>query len=391
MALIACPECRRRISEAAESCPNCGYTRTLEEVTKIKEIRKKRSKWIIGFLAFLASFVVIAILVDLYSRKSTTAETWQEPVKSSMDRSTYSSQPDPPNTIETQPPSVPIMSVTKTSERPETAETQQEQPAADEAWLGTWSLESINGEPTAANLALGLGYDIFVSWNYTFYAYGRFESKLRQDTGNGIITTTIYGTYEVSGNRYNIVRKEATMCIGRTSVAIPDITNYQSGTWSRIGDILIMIPIGSATKVFKILETPQTLSPAKVWTGDDQKTHPLKQVFPKYPEDARENLQTTPPTEVSTKYDEKPRVLSQVHPKYPKSARRAMREGFVTLEFTVGVDGKAADIKVVRSMIGFGFDEAAIEAVKKWRFTPAKKGGEAVPSRVKLPIRFNLE
>ena len=48
MALISCPECRRRISETAESCPNCGYTRTLEEVTKIKEIRKKRSKWIIG-------------------------------------------------------------------------------------------------------------------------------------------------------------------------------------------------------------------------------------------------------------------------------------------------------------------------------------------------------
>jgi protein TonB len=152
-----------------------------------------------------------------------------------------------------------------------------------------------------------------------------------------------------------------------------------------------MIPIGSATKVFKILETPQTLPLAKVWTGDDQKPHPLKQVVPKYPEDARENPQTTPPTEVSTEYDEKPRVLRKVHPKYPATARRAEKEGLVTLEFTVEVDGKVADIKVVRSMIGFGFDEAAIEAVKKWHFTPAKKGGEAVPIRVRLPIRFTLE
>ena len=151
-----------------------------------------------------------------------------------------------------------------------------------------------------------------------------------------------------------------------------------------------MIPIGSATKVFKILETPQTLSPAKVWTEDDQKPHPLKQVVPKYPEDARENLQTTPPTEVSTEYDEEPRVLKKVDPKYPETARRAEREGLVTLEFTVEVDGKVTDIKVVQS-IGFGFDEAAVEAVKKWRFTPAKKGGEAVPRRVKVPIRFTLE
>ena len=309
MARIPCPECKKQISNTAESCPNCGYTRTLEEVTKIKEIRKKRSKWIIGFLAFLASFVVIAILVDLYSRKSTTTETWQEPVKSSMDPSTYSSQPESPKTIETQPPSVPMMSVPKPSERPETAETQQKQMAENKAWLGAWSLEFIGGQSTEDNLAGDLQSDIFLSWNHTFYADGRFESKLRQDTGKGILTTTTYGTYQVSGNKYNTVLKEAVMSIGSTSVPIPDITSYQSGTWSRTGDTLTMIPIGSATKVFKILETPQTLSPAKVWTEDDQKPHPLKQVVPKYPEDARENLQTTPPTEVSTEYDEEPRVL----------------------------------------------------------------------------------
>ena len=354
MALISCPECRRRISETAESCPNCGYTRTLEEVTKIKEIRKKRSKWIIGFLAFLASFVVIAILVDLYSRKSTTTETWQEPVTSSMDPSTYSSQPEFPKTIETQPPSAPVMPAPKPAERPETAETQQKQMAENEAWLGTWSLELIGGQSTEDNLAGDLQSDIFLSWNHTFYAAGRFESKLRQDTGKGILTTTTYGTYQVSGNKYNTELKEAVMSIGSTSVPIPDMTSYQSGTWSRTGDTLTMIPIGSATKVFKILETPQTLPPAKVWTGTEVPT---------------ENPQTTPPTEVSTEYDEKPRVLRKVHPKYPATARRAEKEGLVTLEFTVEVDGKVADIKVVRSMIGFGFDEAAVEAV--WHFTPA--------------------
>ncbi len=358
MALIPCPECRRRTIETAESCPNCGYTLTLEEVTKIKEIRKKRSKWIIGFLAFLASFVVIAILVDLYSRKSTITETWQEPVKSSMAPSTYGSQPAPPKTIETQPPSVPMMSVPKPSEHPETAGTQQKQMAENEAWLGTWSLELIGGQSTEDNLAGDLQSDIFLSGDHTFYADGRFESKLRQDTGKGIPTTTAYGTYEVFGNRYNTVLMGVTTSIGSTSIPVPDITSYQSGTWSRTGDMLTMIPVDSSTKVFKLLEV----------------------------------LQTTPPAEASTEYDEIPRLLKQVFIQYPEAARRAGREGLVKLEFTAGVDGRATDTKVVKEEPkGFGFGEASMEAVKKMRFRPARKDGENVPMRVQLPIRFTPE
>lgn len=94
--------------------------------------------------------------------------------------------------------------------------------------------------------------------------------------------------------------------------------------------------------------------------------------------------------EVQVQVDQKPSVLRKVEPKYPEAARRAAREGLVNLEFTVDVNGRATDIKVVKP-IGFGFDEAAIDAVKKWRFTPAKRDGESVPMRVKIPIRFTLD
>lgn len=94
--------------------------------------------------------------------------------------------------------------------------------------------------------------------------------------------------------------------------------------------------------------------------------------------------------EVSVEVDQNPRVLRKVDPKYPEAARRANREAVVMVEFTVDVDGKATDIKVTDPK-GFGFDEAAIEAVKKWRFTPAKKDGVSVPKRVRQPIRFNLD
>ena len=398
MALIPCPECRQRISETAERCPNCGYILTPEEVAKIKETKKKRPTRImgypriIGYLILFVPFVIIAILAILYSPESATTGTQQDRAKSSTGTSTYNDPPQRPQTVETEPPSAQVMSVSPPSERPETVETQQEQTAANEVWLGTWSLEFINGEPTAKNLASGLGSDIFISWNYTFYADGQFESKLHQDTGDGIITTTASGTYEISANTYNTVLKEAIMSMGSTSVPIPNVTSYQSGTWSRRGDTLTMIPVGSSTKVFKLLETPQTISPAEVSTEYDQKPRPLKQVVPKYPEDAREKPQTTPPTEVSTEYDETPRVLRKTKPKYPEAARRAQKEGLVTLEFTVGVDGKATDIKVVEEKPkGFGFGAEAVEAVKKWRFTPAKRDGENVPMRAKIPIRFTLE
>ena len=94
--------------------------------------------------------------------------------------------------------------------------------------------------------------------------------------------------------------------------------------------------------------------------------------------------------QVEVQVDQKPRVLRKVDPKYPEAARRANREAVVIVSFTVDVDGKAIDIEVAEPK-GFGFDQAAVDAIKRWRFTPAKKGGESVPMRVRQLIRFNLD
>ena len=94
--------------------------------------------------------------------------------------------------------------------------------------------------------------------------------------------------------------------------------------------------------------------------------------------------------QVEVQVDQKPSILRSPDPKYPEAARRANREAVVIVEFTVDVDGKPIDIKVPEPK-GFGFDEAAVDAIERWRFTPAKKGGESVPMRVRQPIRFNLD
>ena len=94
--------------------------------------------------------------------------------------------------------------------------------------------------------------------------------------------------------------------------------------------------------------------------------------------------------QVEVQVDQKPRVLRKFDPKYPEAARRANREAVVIVTFTVDVDGKAIDIEVAEPK-GFGFDQAAIDAIERWRFTPAKKDGESIPMRVRQPIRFNLD
>jgi len=77
-------------------------------------------------------------------------------------------------------------------------------------------------------------------------------------------------------------------------------------------------------------------------------------------------------------------------PAYPESARRRGIEGVATLRFQVHTDGTVAEMSVVRSAGHPDLDEAAMEAVRKWRFEPARRGKEAVAVWVTLPVRFEL-
>lgn len=77
-------------------------------------------------------------------------------------------------------------------------------------------------------------------------------------------------------------------------------------------------------------------------------------------------------------------------PEYSTEARRKNHEGTVTLEVTITPEGHVSDIKVVKAA-GFGLDEKAIEAVKKWRLRPARApDGSPVPVRVPVEVRFRL-
>jgi TonB family protein len=87
------------------------------------------------------------------------------------------------------------------------------------------------------------------------------------------------------------------------------------------------------------------------------------------------------------------RFFRKVDPIYPESARLSHKEGLVVLEATIGTDGMARNIKVVKviEISGLGCEEAAITALKASRFVPAKRGKAVVSQRLRIPYRFQFK
>jgi protein TonB len=88
--------------------------------------------------------------------------------------------------------------------------------------------------------------------------------------------------------------------------------------------------------------------------------------------------------------DREPTVASEVKIPYPEEARRAGIEGTVTLSITIDPDGRVVAAKIV-SGPGYGLNEAARDAIKRFRFKPAFKGGEAVSTEMKYSYTFLLD
>lgn len=77
-------------------------------------------------------------------------------------------------------------------------------------------------------------------------------------------------------------------------------------------------------------------------------------------------------------------------PEYPMALRELGVQGTVLLRVWVEPDGRPGDIRLARSSGQRLFDDAALRAVRNWRFLPARAGEQAIASWVEFPIRFNL-
>ena len=85
-----------------------------------------------------------------------------------------------------------------------------------------------------------------------------------------------------------------------------------------------------------------------------------------------------------------PDYLRNPPPAYPESSRLAREEGVVLLLVDVGVLGEPNDVRLQSSSGYYALDQAAIRAVRGWKFRPGTMAGMAVASRVSVPVRFEL-
>ena len=84
-----------------------------------------------------------------------------------------------------------------------------------------------------------------------------------------------------------------------------------------------------------------------------------------------------------------PAIVREVKPDYTEEGRRRRIEGDVVVEIVVKSDGSVGNVKLLQGL-GAGLDERAVEAVRQWRFSPARRYGTPVDVIVEVAMEFKL-
>lgn len=90
-------------------------------------------------------------------------------------------------------------------------------------------------------------------------------------------------------------------------------------------------------------------------------------------------------------YDDPPKPLTPIRPKYPKEAKEAGIEGTVIVQVFVDEKGSVKEMSIMKGIPNSGLDEAAMEAIKKTGFKPAKAREKSVGVWISIPINFRLK
>src|SRR5262249_46185304 len=89
-----------------------------------------------------------------------------------------------------------------------------------------------------------------------------------------------------------------------------------------------------------------------------------------------------------------PVAINRIDPQYTELARRARASGFVIVEAIIDQDGNVTDAHIVATLVKpapFGLDQAALEAVRRWRFKPGTLNGQPVSVIYDLTVNFRLQ
>lgn len=91
-----------------------------------------------------------------------------------------------------------------------------------------------------------------------------------------------------------------------------------------------------------------------------------------------------------TELTQKPKVTKEVKAKYTEEARQKGLEGSVVCDLVIGDNGRIRSVTLVQGL-GSGLDEAALDALKSFEFSPAKIGDKFVAVKIRYKYRFQLQ
>lgn len=147
-------------------------------------------------------------------------------------------------------------------------------------------------------------------------------------------------------------------------------------------------------------EQPSRVDPAEpaqpdaiATTNPDSTVTPLATVTPaeSSPVNSSKVPEAAPPSLADTDADHQAAYLNNPRPPYPLSAVRQGAQGRVLLSVEVLPDGRAGRVTLEQSSGHALLDTAAMNTVRTWRFTPARKDGMLITQAVRIPIDFTLQ
>ena len=142
------------------------------------------------------------------------------------------------------------------------------------------------------------------------------------------------------------------------------------------------------------LEVPDRITEEPAWQGDPMATANDSVGIMDGIRDGVDTLTPppppvdTPPAKVRVGEVRQPVKIHDAAPLYPAIAQSARVQGIVIIQATVGVDGQVIDASVLRSVPLL--DEAALAAVRQWRYTPTRLNGAPVAVVMTVTVNFTL-
>ena len=158
-----------------------------------------------------------------------------------------------------------------------------------------------------------------------------------------------------------------------------------------------------------VVEAPKIAQPiVALMINDDSKPQKPETKPPAPKIEVANDLAPPPPETIDLQIEEQPatssdnassapvldssavKIRNRTDPVYPSASRRAGEQGTVVLKILIGEDGRARDVQVAQSSGFSRLDDAAVDAVRKWRFTPSVQSGAVQGGWVTLPVTFRL-